>query len=211
VLDSPGGDVQEAFSLSDVVVRAVLDTATHTPGRPITLPPMHQNVCVSACFLVWVAGADRAHWSFGKFGLGLHRPYFAPETYAQQDAGTAAQQQQESFIRVRTYLRRFEVPDALIDTMMTRSSREIYWLSSNDDSSVMSGRAPWFEELMIARCKYDPAFARDENAAGGQEIVKTLKQPTTARWNKYLEWRHAYNSCEYAFRQQSLQNLLASR
>lgn len=204
VLDSPGGDVQEAFNLSDVVVRAVLDTTTVDYSKPMQHA---QNSCVSACFLVWVAGADRFQASFKKAGLGLHRPYFSAETYNQQDASTVAQRQQEVSLKVRAYLRRFEVPDALIDTMMSRSSKDVYWVSAGDDPFVMSGRAPWFEELMIARCKFDPVFDADSQAAGVQETFKNGAE-NSARRKKYLDWRQSYNSCEYAFRQASLQKLL---
>ena len=157
VLDSPGGDVQEAFSLSDVVIRAALDTSTYSIGNPEFAG--HKTMCVSACFLIWVAGAERNQASIGiatkkrQHGIGLHRPFFSAEAYAQLDASAAAQRQQELFSKVRAYLRRYDVPDAMIDEMMNRSSREIYWLSSLDDPFALSGRAPWFEELMIARCK----------------------------------------------------------
>lgn len=213
VLDSPGGDVQEAFMLSEVVVRAALNTSTYALGNPDFASS--KTMCVSACFLVWVAGAERDQGSFGflagkkNHGIGLHRPFFAAEAYAQLDASTAAQRQQELFTKVRAYLRRYDVPDAMIDEMMNRSSREIYWLSSLDDPFALSGRAPWFEELMIARCRFDPVYDREAQAESVKELNSNIK--TSPSRKKYIEWRRTYNACEYAFRKASQQRLLTSK
>ena len=213
VLNSPGGDVREALKLSDIIVSTALDTTTFINALPEYRAT--ENICVSACFLVWVAGAERSQASMGLFankkqhGIGLHRPYFSPAQYAQLDAGTASQRQQELFARVRAYLRRFEVPDALIDEMMRRSSREVYWLSVLDDPFTLSGRAPWFEELMIAQCKFDPVYDREAQAQGVKEIAQNIKDSAVQKdWQR---WRWAYNDCEYSFRKAVQRKFLAAK
>ena len=213
LLNSPGGEVQEALLLSDIVVRAALDTSTYSLSVPEFKPL--SAICVSACFLVWVAGAERNQASFafavkrGQHGIGLHRPFFAADQYAQLDANTAAQRQQELFAKIRAYLRRFDIPDAMVDEMMKRSSQEILWLSAREDPFVLSARAPWFEELMIARCKFDPVYAREAEAVGVKEIVGNERKSLATQ--RYFAWRQSYNSCEYAFRRASQKNLANSK
>ena len=60
----------------------------------------------------------------------------------------------------REFLVRESVPQRLIDEMMQRSSKEIYWLSVAEVARI-PGRAPWFEEWLIARCNFDPAIAKE--------------------------------------------------
>ena len=168
-LDSPGGSVVAAIELSTVVRQALLYTSI---GRPISArPPIPGRVdtyhCVSACFLVWVAGAQRLTISFivprqpdGTSEIGLHRPYLDRDAYGRSPSQIAAMQQQAMGLTA-TYLKNEQVPQELIEKMLSRASTQVYWVGPEDAN--ISGMSPWFEEMMIARCGHDPT--RTEEAA----------------------------------------------
>jgi hypothetical protein len=113
----------------------------------------------------------------------------------------------------REYLLRELVPQSLVEKMLQRSSTEIYWLTQ-DDTLELSGRAPWFDEMMIARCQYDPTYdratmlwaTRTDYEHYKKYSESGVKRPPrsgvfeSARYTKYLQWKQEYNSCEYASR-----------
>jgi 23S rRNA A1618 N6-methylase RlmF len=102
------------------------------------------------------------------------------------------------------------VPDKLIDEMMRRSSKEIYWLDSLEGADDLDQRAPWFEELMISKCGFDPAFDRQVNSLGGAEII-TGKKISKEKKERYFAWRQNYNTCEYAFRRTSQAKFISGK
>lgn len=170
VLDSGGGDVVEALKVADVVRQALLETTTvriDVPPEIALRSPERQFLrCASACFLVWSAGARRHHYSaeiekIGHVGLGLHRPSFSKDAYSTADIGQLARESQAVAEMVRQYLRREAIPEQLIEEMMRRSSREIMWLDDDEKSTLsIPEMAPWYEEMLIARCNFDPAKLR---------------------------------------------------
>ena len=208
LLQSMGGSISESLLIAQTVTQNVLDTQTVAYWRKEY--PLSKSHCVSACFLIWVAGADRLHFSSpsrngeNPVGLGLHRPYFAKEDFAKLDPLTAAKSQQDLIAQVRGYLKRQEMPDRLIDEMIKRSSKEIYWLNSleNPAELELGGKSPWFEELMISRCGLDPNVEKDDQMDAGKEIAAGKSTDTTKR-RRYLVWRQNYNACEYEFRKAS--------
>ncbi|MFZ5539311.1 MAG: hypothetical protein ACOY5V_06185 [Pseudomonadota bacterium] len=223
LLDSPGGDVGEALRIASVVREAMLETTTmrrvtdidtEALRRGDKLPRMHWR-CVSACFLVWVAGAERTSFSavdpeHGPVGIGLHRPYFAPAAY-NNPASQVAEMQQQAAVAIREYLRREQIPESFIEKMLDRSSREVYWLHESGDQWALNGRAAWFEEMMIARCSYDPVYDR-QGERHGVELVKKRKDPLTdAAYRKYLSWRQAFNGCKHEVRRSAQQAIRESK
>lgn len=107
---------------------------------------------------------------------------------------------------VREYLKREQVPEALIEKMMKRSSKEVYWLEE-DDADYISEKAPWFEEMMISRCNYDPIFDRTMEEITVQKMQKNRHEKTYNETDKdlikYLKWRQNQNSCEYEIKRTS--------
>lgn len=210
VLNSPGGDVQEALALADLVRRALLDTTTERFGKSMA---EHESwPCVSACFLVWVAGAERfsatgIDTKQRRFGLGLHRPYFSPAAYKAMSPASAADAHQSVYAVVREYLRREQVPEALIEKMLQRSSKEVYWVDESGDEFTLNGRAAWFEEMMIANCGFDPVYERESEAAQVKEIraehargKRVTIEALRDKFRSYVEWRERYNDCQYKAR-----------
>ena len=220
LLDSPGGDVQEALLLAGVVRDAMLATSTSSSspeqskfvdekGRIIRLGDRDQFPCASSCFLVWVAGTERFSGTgrdpkYGPYGIGLHRPYFPPEAYANSPS-QVAEAQQSMTVAVRDYLRREQVPELFIEKMMDRSSREVYWVDESGDRFAMTGTAGWFEEMMIARCGFDPVYdqksqeaeVRYQEAGAATLTIVPGYPPGHDAW---IAWRQKYNACEYSIR-----------
>lgn len=214
LLKSPGGNIPEALLIAQTVIENALDTATTAFWRPAL--PTRDSYCVSACFLIWVAGAERMHFSSPAksdrkpYGLGLHRPYFSKDDFSTLDPLSASKSQQELVAQIRSYLKRHDVPENLIDEMIKRSSKEIYWLDSMSGSDDLDQRAPWFEELMISRCGFDPNVVKEDAMEHVREIQTGIKTAPEKR-KKYLEWRQNYNSCEYAFRKSSQEKFIAGK
>lgn len=207
LLDSPGGDVPESIKIAEVVRSALLETSTYRFPDDIRTAEPENYACISACFLVWVAGTTRSSMSAqlkgGRtVGLGLHRPYFSTEAYNNSPA-KVAEAQQSIMASVRAYLRREQVPERFVELMLERSSREIYWLHETGDSFALDGRAPWFEEMMIARCNFDPEYDRKSQARGIALVEQRKRPQADAAYSAYLVWRQNYNSCEYEVRRQS--------
>lgn len=155
ILNSPGGDVAEAMLLADVIRMALLSATVMPPAR-----------CVSACFFLYVAAASRNVLDDGPDGLGIHRPYIAPqqqrEISSQQSAGAAT----VVYAQARTWLVNEMVPQYLIDRMFAHTSQEVYWLTF-DDISRLGDRAPWYEEWLLARCPDYVAVSRRFMQNGG--------------------------------------------
>jgi hypothetical protein len=125
VLDSPGGEVDEALKVATVVRDAMLRTDTTYLIDNDVLERMRKNhqplpksqfACVSACFLVWISGTEHGSITIsgnlrgGPVGIGLHRPYFATDAYTNTPSKIAEAQQSMTAI-VREYLRREQVPE----------------------------------------------------------------------------------------------------
>lgn len=206
LLDSPGGSVEEAIKVADVVRRALLDTSTYRFGDLRRDQKTQHFTCVSACFLVWVAGAERnalPPFNFvpgDKSAIGLHRPYFEASAYHQAPDRVAAIQQQ-AMLAAEAYLRREQVPQHLIEKMLQRPSTQVYWLSEEDTDAVV-GQSAWFQEMMIARCEWDPAFDQDEQAWSAQQTMAGKHQALqdSPRYKRFITWRQRYNSCQYGIR-----------
>lgn len=152
LLESRGGDVAEAMKIGDIVKSALLTT---TLARLANLDndDGSTRVCVSACFLIFIAGGDRSPVN-GR--LGIHRPYFDKETYKNRSPLDIANGQQALEDAVSKYAKKNGVSDELIAKMMGQSSKQVYWLSESETMSL-SGEQTWYQEIGIATCNWDPA------------------------------------------------------
>ena len=223
VLNSAGGDVAEAIKIADLVRRTVLETSNYRWGPFADAMPksvdraaldasnraMRENFhqCASACFVVWAAGSKRMQLSSsptqeargGKHGLGLHRPYFLAAEYQNADPATIAKRQQDVTEALRQHLRREAIPDRLIEEMMRRSSREVLWLDAQSDEPGLeiSENAPWFEELLIARCSYDPARHREMVRLSINYIAEPARKPPNfdRQQAEFVAWIQGINHC----------------
>jgi len=151
VLDSNGGSVVEAFRMIDVVREAMLDTSLDDIG-PAGVKS--RRTCVSACALVFMAGANRWYSPWKGDRLGFHRPYFRSDS-GNASARELAEAQGVAMRRVRDFLFEEGVPANFVDAMLNRASNEVLWVSSADWNQFRR-RAAWFEELLISKCGLPP-------------------------------------------------------
>lgn len=152
MLESPGGDIREALRIGEVVKSAMLIT-TLVRVADMDADERNKRQCVSACVLVFLAGADRkAMWG----QLGVHRPYFDASTYRKQDSLQTSRAQIELEDAVRGYSRAHGASDQLIGKMMAHSSKDVYWLSK-EEQTTLEGEQSWYQEIMIATCHHDPS------------------------------------------------------
>lgn len=142
-LNSPGGDVLEALSLVKVLKlwMAEVEVEKHA-------------ICASACFLVWI-GTPIHHASDASqkevTTIGLHRPYFSKAAYLSKDVRSVESAQVEAMDLVKRYLARHNLPQYLVDAMLSRASNDIYFLTPTDIERV-GPHAPYMEEIVIAEC-----------------------------------------------------------
>lgn len=164
LLDSPGGDVAEALKLIKVVRDALLQTQNYAPFRLAGDPAY---TCASSCVLVLMAGVQRNFAPFNGGRLGLHRPSFSVDTYSGKSLASDLAERQHQVMRyVREFLLSEGMPQLLVEEMMNRSSKEIYWIDFAKDWLEVRPRAAWFDEMLISRCNFDPtAEARAVKAA----------------------------------------------
>ena len=105
-----------------------------------------------------MAGVNRNFYPMNGGRLGLHRPSFSAQTYAgSAPASDIADLQHQSMRYLREFLLSEGMPQRLVEEMMNRSSKEIYWVEFFKDWLEVRGSAAWFDEMLISRCNFDPA------------------------------------------------------
>ena len=181
-LNSPGGDVDEAILIGEVVRAARLDTYVQ-PGM----------TCASACFYIWINGADRQMFVGGlskRTGtvrpdgrIGLHRPYLSGIENSAQSVGEQARAMQY----VKAYLANKLIPSRLIDLMISRASNRVYWLTHEDVEDIGSV-PPDLEEVYIAHCK-DNRKSLDKRA----NVAKA--EGNQVQFDVHVQSIHEINSC----------------
>lgn len=142
-LDSAGGDVGEAIKIGDLVKNIGLGTSVQ-----------RGDICASACFFIWMYGAPR-YASFlnvqkNEYAIGLHRPYTLNPKVDQK----SLDRQRDVQKVIASVLEENFIPRRLIDVMMSRSSREIYWLNG-EDIDQLGEYTPQIQEILISKCDYD--------------------------------------------------------
>jgi ATP-dependent protease ClpP protease subunit len=113
-LNSPGGSVPAAMRIGDVIRQHGYFTEVYDGEE-----------CSSACVLVLSAGVERIA-RFGK--VGLHRPRFDEEKFANLTLKEANKRYNEMSSSVEYYLQRMGLPEALYERMMKVSSDKIDYL-----------------------------------------------------------------------------------
>jgi hypothetical protein len=182
-LDSPGGDLDEAMAIGEVVRAEMLSTAAPIAGSKefvFEIPDAKichgpDCTCSSACFFIWAAGVDR----IGEV-LGLHRPTFKGDY--QGSAATAQGQYGKAIANARAYLTRMEVPGRYIDIIIGVESRSIKFLSSLEGTGDIRGEVPSTAEWVDLRCeRMTPEEDKDL-----MKVHMQVNQPTSG-YGKYLK------------------------
>ncbi len=189
-LRSKGGNVEEAMRMGVIIRRLRLET--RVPVWDTGMPPIdrikidHQEdeVCASACFLVYAGGASR----FGNY-LALHRP-FLPSDQARKLTDVEYEAAQKDMVtKVKKYLADMEVDQFWIDRMFAANSQEHYmptWEEADSKVHHLMGMVPSLEEVVLSKCNEDPDLDRKLRAlrnsggpaANNQEKIKQALQET---------------------------------
>lgn len=196
ILDSRGGDVEEALRIAEVVKSALLGTKTYTNSEfalafhLYELGSVHKKPnlmllkkrCVSSCALIWIAGTEKGGAELGH--LGLHRPFFAKEAYSNPSPTELSRHQNRITGIVRNYLTQEGMPSALIEKMLQYSSQDVYWITQSEALEFPS-YAAWWDEMLIARCEKksrqesifrDEAYQRDPSNNKWKSIIESETQ-----------------------------------
>jgi hypothetical protein len=161
ILASPGGDVAEALAIGRLL-KSIYAQAIVGP---------RYGSCASACFIIFASAVDRV----GVAGLvGIHRPYVAPGRLRSLTVTEAEREETKVLLDAEKYLHTLRVPRALIDQMFSRSSTDIHWLS-DDELEQLGWRAPWYEELLVARCGLNTQKEKDALASEDPKAKEWLK------------------------------------
>jgi hypothetical protein len=204
LIDSNGGSVLEAMKLGELL-ESIVATAWVTPSCVNSGEPPNSNVrffepqCLSACFALIAASPNRI---IHPQHVGLHRPYFDPSDYKNMKFKNARIIYEEATKTFSDWLLRKSIPKSLVETMMLQSSKDMYMLTELDAAAI-GQTAPWLEEFVIARCKYqkglfaewsDAVSKNDRDAAdtflmklNGQSMcIRMFIQETRMAWLKNL-------------------------
>lgn len=139
LLNSSGGEVLAALRMGDVLRKAGAETWV-----------LGDSACISACVLVLAGGTSRIVSPGAR--IGIHRPFFRPEEFAQ----LSFQQSQASYNRlsaiVRRYLSDMGISDELFVAMMRVESRKVSYISEEFAEAVgLDGDDPAHQEWQRAR------------------------------------------------------------
>jgi hypothetical protein len=178
ILASDGGDVAEAVKIAGLVKSLF----TQVIVGPLT------GRCVSACFFVYAAAAQRE--ADGERLVGINRPFIADSNEAATATATAAAAavpvpgrdaalaESRALAQVRVFLRENAVPNYLVDEMFRRASDDAYWLSEDDEKNL-GIRSQAFIRYLRGKCAWDENIERDTYA--GRRPLDDLKQKLKCR------------------------------
>jgi len=175
ILASDGGDVAEAVKIAGLVKSLF----TQVIVGPLT------GRCVSACFFVYAAAAQRE--ADGERLVGINRPFIADSDEAATATATAAVPvpgrdgalvESRALAQVRVFLRENAVPNYLVDEMFRRASDDAYWLSEDDERNLgITSQA--FIRYLREKCAWDENIERDTYV--GRRPLDDLKQKLKCR------------------------------
>lgn len=198
MLASIGGDAIEAMQIGAIVRESLIPT--HAPinidagftcnGFPPELEDGDCD-CASACFLIWVAGVYRV----GDV-LGIHRPHFLERYFDGLSASEAQKEYVLMYERVRSYLKRMDVPENVIDQMFNIDSDEIAYIDWDTAKSMEF--TPFFDEWVGESCIR--LTSKEEMYYWGLLSKKTAEKRVLTKserfyFNYLKERRRNFNNC----------------
>jgi hypothetical protein len=139
------------------------NSVIYSDKRPVTEQDIKK--CYSACVLMLLGGtqkqvSDNHYWIDGFIAdeskdipvIGLHRPYFTKEEYAELGAHEAEAAYKKLEKLVRGYLEEIGATQKLIDRMFKSASNEIDLVNDSEFRNMVNLEEPFYNEWIIARC-----------------------------------------------------------
>lgn len=181
-LASPGGNVREALRIGYLI--RTLQLSTEAPSIP---PPDRRVVgssifspaeltnrqnfqCVSACFLIYVAGIERKLGWIGR--LGIHQPRLEYKPPGASEADTKiASLEIRSVIKV--YLDKMNVPNKYLELIYSAPPNDVRWITQVEFDADLKGYIPEVRALLQAKCNasHEPDY----------KAVQCMRNVTTER------------------------------
>ena len=153
-LRSKGGDVDEAIKMGELIRRLrlatyaplVKDDGTHYDW--IKIASEDNNICASACFLVYAGGVNR----MGNY-IGLHRP-FLPKNIGSSIPDDQYERGETEYIdKITAYLKKMEIDQFFIDNLISNSSVDMHVVTEEEaETHHLYDTAPSIEEAIYAKC-----------------------------------------------------------
>ena len=163
-LYSPGGDVTEAMRMGRLV-RALRWTTTvpdtngkkreYADSSKVKKIDPDNFMCASACFFIFVAGAQRSTKQYGYVApliLGIHRPYLSDADLKSISSTDAMASANSTRTVVESYLKEMSVPAKYADLMFSVPKDQIQWLNPSDVNADLVGFIPELKDWIDARC-----------------------------------------------------------
>jgi len=185
-LDSPGGNIEESLNIASTVKAFHLNTLVKGSG-----------ICASSCFYIFLAGdshvaigTENGNMPPAKMGyIGLHRPYLKLDSSKLHDSIGAEAHQHDLMQIIGAYLRYQDIPQRLIDLMMSRPSNDLYWMTM-EDITELGNYSPGIEELLISRCGYSRNSTSDKVIECSRTAFPDFIQERLSNRKRILEgWR----------------------
>src|SRR5262245_8525398 len=162
-LASPGGYVSEALKIGNLIRH--LRLSTYAPASP---PPDRRDVigppiratdlvnqshyqCVSACFLVYVAGSDRQLSWAGR--LGLHQPQLQATKRAEVSDDDLTILTSRTRGLLKQYLIKMDVPPKYLELMYAVPFNEVRWITQQEFDEDLKGYVPGMGALLRQICE----------------------------------------------------------
>ena len=150
-LNSPGGDVSEAYRIAILVNESFAQTGV-----------MKGATCASACFIIWAGGVQRLLGG----SLGLHRVSMAS---ANVDVKRRAKVLLPTAQTVEAFLIKVGIPRRLIDKGNETSPKNLFvvdteWLIREGLWHTLQGD-PSYLDVVEARCGLDPSVVGMSNSS----------------------------------------------
>jgi len=190
-LDSPGGNVIAAMEIGEIIRNDwVWTTVNDTPPAR----------CLSACILIFAAGATRVAGPDSR--LGIHRPFFEAKVFAGLDRNSAKAKYDGLLKSVSAYLAKMTLSDQLFNEMMKVPSSGIRLLQYEEVLALnLTGQDPGYAEWVRAKnvAKYGEELANarekwlEQERAAIERCVGSIPGPSddSALLNCALEFERS--------------------
>ena len=182
-LRSKGGDVEEAMKMGDYIHRLRLETEIPTSVNGhndifswVSPNAKDNNICASACFLIFAGGVVRQ----GNM-LALHRPYLPRETAIKISDLQYELIEKNIIAKVKKYLKDMEVDQFFVDKMMSNNSQDSYVVALwETDRYHLSGIVPSVEEIVLSKCNM--LTSKEKQAIDAEKLSSEERERLFAKY-----------------------------
>ena len=187
-LASQGGNVTEALKIGYLIrhLRLSTDAPSRPPpsGRssvilPIDLANPRNYQCVSACFLLFVAGSYRHFVWAGR--LGIHRPQIEHQPIGTTEKDVSAMTD-DFRNKIKLYFEEMNVPNRYLDLMYSVPPNQVHWLTQSEFNTDLKGYVPEVRALFEAKC--NPHFWEIRSKETDSCVGQANAELRTEAWTK---------------------------